>query len=58
MGFMGLALQKHFQKGKEAGLKLPLAFVSYVENLSSGRKEGIDRSRGSPEMISEVNTQW
>lgn len=55
---MGLALQKLFQKGREAGLKLLLAFVCYMENQSSGRKEGVARNRGSPEIISEVNTQW
>lgn len=43
---------------RERGWVEVLVFVSYMENQSSGRKEGVDKSRESPEIISEVNTQW
>lgn len=38
---MGLALQKLFQKGREAGLKLLLAFVCYMEK-EEGRREWLE----------------
>lgn len=43
---------------RERGWIEATSFVSYMENQSSVRKEGVDRSRVSPEIISEVNTQW
>lgn len=55
---VNVEFSRHFQKGGEAGLKLPLAFVSSMEKHSSGRKEGVDGSSRSPEIISEVNAQW